>query len=336
MRIVLPPVINNYYNVGLDGQGAAINYNQHLVQTPLTLSGSLPAVVASCTITTHGGPVQITAYGDAYNPSSPVNGTLNLYRGNTPIGHRTFFEGNGANENQTFSLSVIDDAQEPGEYTYSLKLVSASVAITFGESDGPVIYAVELQNIIGPKGDPGEAGPRGLPGSQGTQGSTGSQGTQGTQGSTGSTGSQGTQGTQGSTGSTGSTGSQGTQGTQGSTGSTGSQGTQGTQGTQGSTGSTGSQGTQGTQGSTGSTGSQGTQGTQGSTGSTGSQGTQGPAGGAAVVCVEAPTADHSPGAVGQIALKENMFYMYVTNMTSGVSGWVRWDIKTGGGFEKLQ
>jgi hypothetical protein len=242
MRIVLPPIINQYYNVGLDGNGANINYSQTKVQTPpvIAAGATLPAIVASCTITTHGGPVQITAYGDAFNPSGGINGVLNIYRGSTPIGHRVFFEGDGNHENQAFSLSVIDEVQDPGTYVYSLKLVAVSGAVTFGETDGPVIYAVELQNIIGPKGDTGESGPRGLVGAQGSQGQQGS------------------------------------------------------------------------------------------------QGTQGPLAGAAITCVAAPVADHSPGAVGQIALLENAFYMYVTNVASGVSGWVRWDIKTGGGFNKLQ
>lgn len=257
MRIVLPPIINQYYNVGLEGNGANINYSQTKVQPPpvIAAGATLPAIVASCTITTHGGPVQITAYGDAFNPSGGINGVLNIYRGSTPIGHRVFFEGDGNHENQAFSLSVIDEVQDPGTYVYSLKLVAVSGAVTFGETDGPVIYAVELQNIIGPKGDTGESGPRGLVGVQGAQGSQGSQGQQGQ---------------------------------------------------------------------------------QGSQGINGVQGVQGPLGGAAITCVAAPVADHSPGAVGQIALLENAFYMYVTNVASGVSGWVRWDIKTGGGFNKLQ
>lgn len=287
MRIVLPTTINEYFNVGLEGNGTAINFAQTKVQTPPTIAAnaSFPATVASCTITTHGGPVQITAYGDVYNPSAAINGTLNLYRGTEAIGHRAWFEGSAANENQVYSLSVIDDVTEPGTYTYSLKLVSTNVAATFGEADGPVIYAVELQNIIGPRGYTGEQGVRGLQGSTGAVGATGASGVTGYQGATGNIGA---------TGYVGSTGA------------------------------------------TGTTGPSGLHGATGASGPTGLTGATGPVGGAAIVCVEAPAADHSPGAIGQIALKENIFYMYVTNMTSGVSGWVRWDIKTGGGFERLQ
>jgi hypothetical protein len=332
MRIVLPPVINEYYNVGLDGSGAAINYVQQKVQTaPVVASNaSLPATVASCTITTHGGPVQVTVYGDGYNPSSPIYCQLNLYRGSTPIGHRTIIEGNGNNENQEFSLSVIDEPEAPGTYTYSLKVVSIGGAnVTFGEADGPVIYAVELQNIIGPRGYQGEDGVRGLTGAQGSQGSQGTQGQQGTQGR------QGTQGTQGSNGNQGSQGTQGTQGTQGSNGNQGSQGTQGSNGNQGSQGTQGTQGSNGNQGSQGTQGFNGNQGSQGTQGSSGTQGTQGPLNGAAIVCVAKPSGKFSPGEVGQIALFDGIFYMYVTNVSTGVSGWVRWDIKTGGGFDKF-
>jgi hypothetical protein len=57
--------------------------------------------------------------------------------------------------------------------------------------------------------------------------------------------------------------------------------------------------------------------------------------GAAIVCVAKPSGKFSPGEVGQIALFDGIFYMYVTNVSTGVSGWVRWDIKTGGGFDKF-
>jgi hypothetical protein len=62
---------------------------------------------------------------------------------------------------------------------------------------------------------------------------------------------------------------------------------------------------------------------------------QGALGGAAVTCVAKPASHTSSGAVGQIAYYDSTFYMYVTNVSTGVSGWVRWDIKTGGGFDKF-
>jgi hypothetical protein len=51
--------------------------------------------------------------------------------------------------------------------------------------------------------------------------------------------------------------------------------------------------------------------------------------------VAKPAARTSSGAVGQIAYDDNSVYMYVTNVSTGVSGWVRWDIKTGPGFDKF-
>lgn len=194
MRIVLPTVVNNYYNVDPSGNGTSMNYAQTKLNSPpsIAANASFPAEVISCTITTHGGPVQIFAYGDAVNASQSVNGVLNLYRDNNPVGHRTWFEGNGANENQEFALSVIDDPAA-GTYTYSLKLCSMGAnTITFGEAQGPVIYAVELQNIIGPKGDTGATGPSGLQGVQGSQGPGGANGVQGAQGTQGVQGAAGT------------------------------------------------------------------------------------------------------------------------------------------------
>jgi hypothetical protein len=328
MRIVLPPIVNEYYNVGLEGNGANINYIQEKLQTRPTIptNASFPATVVSCQLTTHGGPVQVTAYGDVYNPSAAINGTLNLYRNSTPIGHLAFFEGNGANENQVFSLSVIDDPQEPGEYTYSLKLVSTSVAATFGEADGPVIYAVELQNIIGPRGYTGEQGARGLQGSTGASGVSGNVGATGFQGATGIAGNIGATGYQGSTGVSGNVGA---------TGIVGNIGATGYQGNIGATGATGITGPTGPSGS-GAIGATGVRGSTGATGVMGYTGATGPTGIGGVTSVAKPTGKFSPGAEGQIALYDDgIFYMYVTNVHTGVSGWVRWDIKTGGGFDKF-
>jgi hypothetical protein len=323
MRIVLPTIINEYYNVGLEGNGTAINYIQEKVQVPPTIAtnASLPAIVASCSITTHGGPVQVSVYGDGYNPTRPIYGVLNLYRGAEPIGHRTVIEGNGNNENQEFSLSVIDEITEPGTYTYSLKLVAiGGAAITFGETDGPVIYAVELQNIIGPRGYTGEQGARGLTGATGVAGNAGATGFQG---ATGVIGYNGATGASGITGNVGATGYQGATGASGLTGNVGSTGASGIVGPSGLAGATGS-------GATGATGIIGPTGPMGYTGATGPTGTGG------VTSVAKPTGKFSPGAEGQVALYDDgIFYMHVTNVHTGVSGWVRWDIKTGGGFDKF-
>jgi hypothetical protein len=307
MRIVLPTIINEYFNVGLEGNGTAINFAQTKVQTPPTIAtnASLPATVASCTITTYGGPVQVSAYGDGYNPTSAIYGVLNLYRGVEAIGHRTVIEGNGSNENQEFSLSVIDEAPPAGTYTYSLKLTGiGGASITFGETDGPVIYAVELQNIIGPRGYTGEQGARGLPGATGA---------------TGVTGNNGATGATGVTGNNGATGATGVTGNNGATGATGVTGYKGATGYQGATGA----------------GSTGASGPVGATGSTGYTGATGPIATGGITYVAKPAADHSAGSVGQVSFFDNIFYMYATNESTGVSGWVRWDIKTGGGFEKF-
>lgn len=196
---------------------APMNYAQNAPASRITgvTSGS---TVLSVSITTTGNPVLVGVYGDANNTSTALIATLQLYRGTTALGNITNIEGSAANENQEFSLSVID-APAAGTYTYSLKLVTSNVNLDFGETGAPVIWAVELTGKIGVQGLTGIQGAAGFVGSNGAQGIQGYTGAQGISGSNGVQGFQGTQGVQGLTG-------LGVQGIQGFTGP-GVQGIQG-------------------------------------------------------------------------------------------------------------
>jgi hypothetical protein len=134
-----------------------MNYAQTVgTKVSLTSSG-LPKPAVSVSITTTGNPVLVGAYGDANNSSAVIFGQLQLYRGATALGNSTYVEASGNNENQEFSLSVID-APAAGTYTYSLQLINANNTIDFGESAGPVIWAVELTGKVGPTGATGPTG----------------------------------------------------------------------------------------------------------------------------------------------------------------------------------
>ena len=223
---------------------AALNYEQ-ATSNKITVpsAGPFPYTVISQSITTSGGPVQISVAGDA-NPSSAGWGRIQLYRDSTAIGKIVQFESSDANENNPYALIFIDNPAA-GTYTYSLKVNTATTNTEFGETDGPVLSLVELQNVIGATGSQGSVGATGITGATGS-GLTGSTGSQGSQGFTGATGSQGSQGNQGFTGATGSQGFTGATGT-GSVGATGT-GSVGATGSQGNTGATGSQGNTGATG----------------------------------------------------------------------------------------
>lgn len=205
----------------------SINWTQNNAPMAYANTGdTYPKALATLTITTSGGPVQIGAYGDANPLSAGSWGKLALYRDGTMIGSNVHFESSAANENAPYGIIHIDNAAA-GTHTYTLYCtVTSGGNVQFGESNGPILNAVELLNV---KGYTGSAG----------AGYTGSQGYTGSKGDIGYTGSQGAQGTQGNIGYTGSKGDigyTGSQGIQGNLGYTGSQGNIGYTGSKGATG----------------------------------------------------------------------------------------------------
>ena len=141
---------------GITPVSGSLNYSQNKGSKVTILSGaSLPATVISTSITTNGGPVQVIVSGDANPTSTGGWGRLSIFRDNTEIGQKVQFESDGGNENNPYSLQVIDTPSQ-GTYVYSLKLTSqSSTDVDFGEVDGPIISVVELQNVIGATGATG-------------------------------------------------------------------------------------------------------------------------------------------------------------------------------------
>jgi hypothetical protein len=133
----------------------AMNYAQTQATKQSTISASGVTLV-SASITTSGYPVQVLVTGDAENNSAGAWVQLQLYRGSTAIGKIIHVEGSAGSENIPYALTVID-TPVAGTYTYSLKTANAPSGGTFnfGETDGPVLTAIEL---AGPKGDTGAAG----------------------------------------------------------------------------------------------------------------------------------------------------------------------------------
>jgi hypothetical protein len=138
----------------------ALNYSQN-ASAQVTITSAAPQNVVSTTITTNGNPVQIICSGDANYGPSAFNGKIQLYRGGvggTALGKSIWLESSAGNENQGFCIQVID-TPAAGTYSYYLVLLTAAPipgsganAWQFGEADGPVISAVELQNVRGPTG----------------------------------------------------------------------------------------------------------------------------------------------------------------------------------------
>lgn len=142
------------------GSTGAMNYAQ-TEGTKQSAISSAGTTIVSVSITTNGYPVLVQVTGDVENNSTGGWTVLQLYRGSTAIGNPVHTEGSAASENVPYALSVID-APTAGTYTYALKLNnSAGGTFNFGESDGPVITAIELS---GPKGDTGTAGATGADG----------------------------------------------------------------------------------------------------------------------------------------------------------------------------
>lgn len=138
----------------LGGVTGAMNYAQTegTKQSAVSAAGT---TIVSVSITTNGYPILVTVTGDVENNSAGGWTVLQLYRDSTAIGNPVHTEGSAGSENVPYALSVID-TPAAGTYTYALKLNnSAGGTFNFGESDGPVITAIELS---GPKGDTGASG----------------------------------------------------------------------------------------------------------------------------------------------------------------------------------
>jgi hypothetical protein len=139
------------------GSTGAMNYAQ-TEGTKQSAISSVGTTIVSVSITTNGYPVLVNVTGDVENNSAGGWVVLQLYRGSTAIGNPVHAESSAGSENVPYALSVID-APSAGTYTYALKLNNAAGGtFNFGESDGPVITAIELS---GPKGDTGSAGANG-------------------------------------------------------------------------------------------------------------------------------------------------------------------------------
>ena len=126
----------------------SMNYAQTLgtKQTAISASG---VTIVSVSITTGGNPVQVTVTGDAENSTAGGWIKLQLYRDSIAIGKIIHVEGSAGSENIPYALNVID-SPAAGTYTYSLKTASTAATgnFNFGETDGPVINAVELNTIV--------------------------------------------------------------------------------------------------------------------------------------------------------------------------------------------
>lgn len=134
-------------------------------------SATLPATVASVTITTTGSPVQVIATGDANPVGAGAWCSLSMYRGSTEVGQVVQCESSASNENIPYCLQVVD-TPTAGTYTYSLRVKSiAGSNFVFGEQAGPIITAVELTGAMGPTGVTGPTGPTGPTGQIGPTGS---------------------------------------------------------------------------------------------------------------------------------------------------------------------
>jgi len=120
------------------------NYAQ-TVGEQVTLNDETGTIV-SVEITTNGSPVQITVTGDA-NPIGASGSwvQLQLFRDGGSIGNVIQAESSDINENVPYALNYIDEPSA-GTYTYTLRAVDIAGEFEFGESDGPVITAVELVN----------------------------------------------------------------------------------------------------------------------------------------------------------------------------------------------
>ena len=142
------------------------------------------STIVSVSITTNGYPIKVDVSGDFENTQAGAWVVLALYRGSTKVGQNVHAEGSAGSENNPYALTVID-TPAAGTYTYALKIVDSATAggtFNWGESEGPVLTAIELSGAMGPTGATGPAGADGSDGANGADGATGPQGETGNTG----------------------------------------------------------------------------------------------------------------------------------------------------------
>ena len=140
--------------------GISSNGPQNYVQVlgnKFTGVDSVGVTLISGTISTAGGPVNITVTGDAVSTVSGAASycVLQIFRGSTPIGNRVQAE-NGVNLNVPYCLNCVD-SPGAGTYTYSLRTVGFGGTMDFGEASGPTLVMVELTGS-GTSGTSGTSG----------------------------------------------------------------------------------------------------------------------------------------------------------------------------------
>jgi hypothetical protein len=136
-----------------------MNYVQTKASRQLGVS-SPGSTIVSLSITTNGYPVKVDVSGDCENTGAGGWTILALYRDGTKVGQNVHTEGSAASENNPYSLTVID-APAAGTYTYALKIVDSAVAggtFNWGESEGPILTAIELSGATGVQGIQGTSG----------------------------------------------------------------------------------------------------------------------------------------------------------------------------------
>lgn len=133
----------------------SLNYTQSV---PASINGiSSVGNIMNITFTTMGNPVQIICTGDANPISSNAWVRLQILRDGSAIGGIVQAEQTQSNVNVPYAVQVID-TPSAGTYVYSLSVVGITGTFNFGESSGPVMSIVELQNVVGATGATGPAG----------------------------------------------------------------------------------------------------------------------------------------------------------------------------------
>ena len=134
---------NLTYLEDLATSNSGSNYEQTVGSQTTILSGATGSIV-SVSITINNHPVLVTVTGDANNATAGGWCHLQLYRDGSPIGNIVQCESSGANENVPYSISYVDEPGT-GNFTYTLEAVEVNGSnFVFGETDGPVISAIEL------------------------------------------------------------------------------------------------------------------------------------------------------------------------------------------------
>lgn len=143
-KLTIPEMDGNLtYLESLATSNSGSNYEQTVGSQTTILSGNAGTIV-SVTITINNHPVLVTVTGDANNTTAGGWCHLQLYRDGSPIGNIVQCESSGANENVPYSISYVDEPGT-GTFTYTLEAVEVNGSdFVFGETDGPVISAIEL------------------------------------------------------------------------------------------------------------------------------------------------------------------------------------------------